>query len=123
MRYIALFFAAVFLWFACLQLNDPDPVLWVVLYLIPVYVSLMTFFRKTNRELLIVLSVFYTSYAINSWLQMTQWEGFFTEGSGMEMKSANQELAREAIGLMICVAAYLVLIVLPFRIKDKSVNN
>ncbi len=123
MRYIALFFAAVFLWFAYLQLNDPDPVLWVVLYLIPVYVSLMTFFRKTNRELLIVLSVLYASYAINSWLQMTQWEGFFTEGSGMEMKSVNQELAREAIGLMICVAAYLVLIVLPFRKKDKSVNN
>lgn len=123
MRYIALFFAVVFIWFAYLQLNDPDPVLWVVLYLIPVYVSLMTFFRKTNLELLIVLSVLYTSYAINSWLQMTQWEGFFTEGSGMEMKSVNQELAREAIGLMICVAAYLVLIVLPFRKKDKSVNN
>ncbi len=115
MRYIALFFAAVFLWFAYLQLNDPDPVLWVVLYLIPVYVSLMAFLKKTNRELLLVLSILYSSYAINSWLQMTKWEGFFTEGSGMEMKSVNQELAREAIGLMICVSTYFVLILLPFR--------
>ncbi len=117
MPYIALFFVIIFLWFAYLQFNDPDPVLWVVLYLIPVYVSLMAFLRKTNRELLIVLSVFYTSYAINSGLQMTQWEGFFTEGSGMEMKSVNQELAREAVGLMIAVFTYLVLIVLSFRKK------
>lgn len=38
---------------------------------------------------------------------MTQWEGFFTEGAGMEMKTLNQELAREAVGLMICVVCFL----------------
>ena len=110
MRYLSLVFFFVFLWFAYLQLNDPDPVWWIVLYLIPAYLTLMNFFNKTNRELLIVLSVLYTSYAINSWLMMTQWEGFFTEGGGMEMKTLNQELAREAVGLMICVSVYIIYI-------------
>ena len=33
------------------------------------------------------------------WLEMTAWEGFMTDG--LAMKTINQELAREAVGLWI----------------------
>lgn len=111
MRYSALLPVIVFLWFAYLQLNDPDPVWWVVIYLIPAYISAMCFLKKSNIELLIVLAMLYGAYAINLWLQMTKWDGFFTQGLGMEMKTMNQELARESIGLMICVVTYLIIVV------------
>lgn len=115
MRYIALLFAIVFLWFAYLQLNDPDSLWWVVIYLVPVYVSFRFFLQKKNNELLILLSILYTACALNSYLQISAWEGFFTEGSGMEMKTVNQELAREVFGLLICVAAYIILLLSPLR--------
>ncbi len=123
MRFIGLFFAFVFLWFAYLQLNDADPIWWATLYLIPAYVSIMFFLQKNNRELLIVLGILYAAYAINSWLQITKWEGFFTENSGMEMKSINQELAREAVGLLICVLTYMAFLLFSFFGKTKLSKN
>jgi hypothetical protein len=40
---------------------------------------------------------------IQLWSEMTAWEGFMTDG--LAMKTMNQELAREAVGLWICSAA------------------
>lgn len=119
MRYISLLFAIIFLWFAYLQLNDPDPVWWVVIYLVPVYVSFMFFQQKKNIELLILLSIVYTAYAINLSLQISTWEGFFTDGSGMEMKTINQELTREVSGLLICVLVYIILLVSSIKKKKQ----
>ena len=50
-------------------------------------------------------------------MQITQYEGFFTEGGGMDMKTKNQELAREASGLLICVFTYLLYAVYSFYIQ------
>lgn len=122
MRYIALFFLAVYLLFAYWQFNDPDPVLWVTLYLIPAFISLRAFMNKYSPETLITLSVLYSAYAINSFLQMTNYEGYFTDGGGLEMKTLNQELAREASGLLICVATFLMYTVY-FFVKKKKVGN
>jgi hypothetical protein len=108
MRYFALFFLLIFLWFAYLQLNDPDPIWWTTLYLVPAYISFKAFRHEYSFELLRVLIVIYSAYAMTSWLAMDHFEGFFTEGAGMEMKTPNQEYAREACGLLICIAVYLV---------------
>ena len=120
MRYIALFFLAVYLLFAYFQINDPDPVLWVTLYLIPAYISFRIFKKKYSPETLIILTVLYSAYSINSFLQMTDYEGFFTEGGGLAMKTLNQELAREAFGLLICVFTFLIYIVYFFVKKERN---
>lgn len=102
MRYVALVFGAIFLVFAYWQWNDPDPVWWISVYLVVVYVLMRVFQGKANRELLGVLAVLYMAGAINSWWQMQGWEGFFTERAGLAMKTVNQELARESAGLAMC---------------------
>ena len=107
MRYIALLLGLLFLLFAYWQFNDPDPVWWVTIYLVAAYCSYRAFMGKFNLELLAVLAVLYAAGTLNAWLQMTAWEGFFSEGSGLAMKSMNQELARESAGLGICLAAVL----------------
>ena len=120
MRYLALAFVAIYLLFAYWQLNDPDPVWWTTLYLIPMYISLRAFQKKFNAELLITLSFLYLSYAINSWMQMTVYEGYFTEGGGLAMKTLNQELAREASGLAICVFTFVMYLVYSYRKAEVS---
>ncbi|MFL5765169.1 MAG: transmembrane 220 family protein [Bacteroidia bacterium] len=120
MRYLALFFLAAFIWFAYLQLNDPDAVWWTTLYLVPAYVSWEAFRGRYSFELLRVLIVLYAAYAVTSWLSMSQYEGFFTEGAGMEMKTPNQEYAREASGLCICIAVYTAYIITAVVRKRKA---
>ncbi len=118
MRYIALFFLAIYLLFAYWQFNDPDPIWWVTLYLIPAFISFRVFRNKYSFETLITLSILYLAYAINSFLQITNYEGFFSEDGGLEMKTINQELAREASGLLICVFTFLVYTVYFFVKKN-----
>lgn len=106
MNYLALFFVPVFLLFAGWQYNDPDPILWGITYLIPAYVAWRAFQGHFNREMLVVLLIWSSGWAISSWSQMTAYEGFFTAHAGLAMKTPNQELAREASGLGICAVAY-----------------
>lgn len=107
MRYFALFFFIIYLLFAYWQINDPDPIWWITLYLIPAYFSWRAFKNQYSLEVFMVLSVLYLAYAANLFQQMTNYEGFFTSGEGLSMKTANQELAREATGLCICVFSYI----------------
>ncbi|HEY0031012.1 MAG TPA: transmembrane 220 family protein [Bacteroidia bacterium] len=107
MRYLSFIFTVIYLLFAYLQLNDPDPILWVTLYLLPAFISFRAFLNQYSSETLILLTVLYSAYAINSFLQMTAFEGFSTEGQGLAMKTSNQELLREGSGLLICIVSFL----------------
>jgi hypothetical protein len=118
MRYFAIFFSAIYVLFAYWQINDPDPVWWVTLYLVPAFISFRAFKKKFSLEVLVILSVLYAACAVNSFQQITNAEGFFTENAGLDMKTMNQELAREASGLSICVFTYLTYSVY-FLIKNK----
>ena len=123
MKYAAAFFGVVFLLFAYWQINDPDPVWWITLYAVLVYASVQVFRGRYNAELFGVLAVLYAAGALNLWLQMTGWEGFFTKGEGLTMKTPNQELARESAGMGIAFAVLLLYAVaaLPKKNKSKSV--
>ena len=117
MRYFSLAFVFIFLLFAYWQFNDPDPIWWVALYLIPAYISFRAFQHKFNTELLIVISFFYLANALNTWQQIKRYEGFFTRGGGLAMKTMNQELAREASGLGICIFTFLAYLIYFLMIK------
>ena len=119
MRYIALLFVPIFLLFAGWQYNDPDPVLWIPIYLVPAYTALKAFFKQNNIELLVILLLVSICAGLNTWLQMSAWEGFFTDGEGISMKTINQELAREACGLWICSVAYLLFLVMALTSKKQ----
>lgn len=98
------FFSLVFALFTYWQLNDPDPILWVPVYATAVYTSLQAMRGKTNPELLIVLFSLSLFAGLQLWVEMTAWEGFLTDG--LSMKTHNQELAREAVGLWIASASF-----------------
>jgi len=102
--YLGAIFAIIFVFFSYWQLNDPDPILWVPIYGVATYVSIQAFRHKSNSELLIVLFVLSATAGLQIWSEMTAWEGFLTDG--LSMKTMNQELAREAVGIWIASISY-----------------
>jgi hypothetical protein len=97
-KYYLLILIVLFFAFAVVQLNDPDPILWIAIYLTTAFL----FFRKINfkkdESLYAVISIIFMLWAINIFPE--QWEGVMLNESGM--KTLNIELGRESLGLVIC---------------------
>jgi hypothetical protein len=111
--FINLFWGIIFLLFASVQFNDPDPVIWIFAYSLTA-VLCFTYLKSTwaikLKWLYLLVGL---AMLVGSVIQFPpQWEGF-----GTEMKTANNELARESIGLLLCG---LVLLVQFFCIKPKA---
>jgi hypothetical protein len=104
--YMGIFFTLTFILFTYWQFNDPDPILWVPIYGVATYVSFQAFRGFVNKEIMIVLFILSTCAGIQQWVEMTAWEGFMTDG--LAMKTMNQELAREAVGLWIASFSFAI---------------
>lgn len=106
----------MFLAFAALQVNDPDPVLWILIYGVMAVVSVMAIFEYYNRKLMIGLAIVYGIYmvilfpGVAEWLQQDDKSVLFDDV--MKMEYPYIEESREFLGLLIC---QLVLAVCFFR--------
>ncbi len=103
-------FTLIFLLFAYWQLNDPDPIIWIPPYLIASYISFKAARNQVNHELLIVAIIMSFAAGLQIWTEMDAWEGFLTDG--LSMKTHNQELARESVGLWISTFSYIIFYIL-----------
>jgi hypothetical protein len=113
MKYLSIFFALMFMAFAALQVNDPDPVLWILIYGVMAVVSVMGIFDYYNRKLLIGLAVLFSVYMIilfpgvSVWFQQDDKSVLFDDVLKMEYPYIEE--SREFLGLLICqvvLAAY-----------------
>ncbi len=96
--------AAMFFLFASVQFNDPDPLIWVLAYSLTAVLSLLFLWRLIAEKLKWVYLGIALVMFIGSFLQFPPtWEGF-----GAEMKTENNELARESIGLLLCGLVLLI---------------
>ncbi len=98
---VALVLAILFVLFAAVQYNDPDPQVWVPIYVVAalacglVYRGLGQWWWFAGLALV---------YAVAAWSQWPPvFEGLWLNQVGM--KTPNVELARESGGLLICAAA------------------
>lgn len=111
----------MFIAFAALQVNDPDPVLWILIYGIMSVVSVMAIFDYYNRKLLIGLGVLYIIYmvilfpGVSEWLQQDDKSMLFDEG--MKMQYLYVEESREFLGLLICLLVLALYLFRSFRRK------
>lgn len=111
MKYIQLFFAAVFFYFVTLQFNDPDPMGWIMIYGFASIASVLTAFderRPYFRYALmgaIAISVIWMATLLPEfihWIEigapsiLSEW----AEGSSLT------EMVREFLGLVICTAIF-----------------
>lgn len=118
MRVFAFLMVILFLGFAAVQYNDPDPYLWIPIYLFPAIVSAMIFTGRRVSPLLLVLgAVVFLVFSYFQW--PAHWEGVALKNG---MKDINIEEGREALGLIICAAVLLLYWVYLTRFKAHAAS-
>ncbi len=110
---INVFVALIFILFAIVQLNDPDPFVWFTLYLLVALLSLVSIFREVPRPLLYGFGLVLLFYAAMHLEFAVEW--IMSENKGElfgEMQEEKQYLegTREFLGLLIALAAVAYLI-------------
>ena len=110
MKYIKLLFSIIFIASAYLQLNDADPLLWVIIYLSGAVLCTLSIFQKENVLLFAIALLTYIIYAVVlfftpdgvwTWLYVHN-----AENIAQDMKAIRPwiENTREFFGLIILAA-------------------
>ena len=94
-RILALIFAALFVWAAILQHNDPDALLWYAIYGVAALACLLYYFNRFHPIFGLILMLIYLAEAFLVWPE--KFEGFSIGEGAIE----NIERGREAVGLLI----------------------
>jgi hypothetical protein len=97
MRIFAIVMAVVYVVFAALQINDPDPYYWIPIYLYATLLSVLFYRGRVPNLLLWVSAVVYLAGAVYMW--PPHWEGVALQHG---MKTFNIEHGRESLGLGMC---------------------
>ncbi len=110
MKLFNVVFLILFVVAACLQYNDPDPYLWIPIYLYGAFLCYRALQNKFDRWLLLVGMAFYATYAIYIFFQphgVLSWVGEHDAESitnSMQAKQPWIETTREFGGLVILLA-------------------
>lgn len=108
MRILNSFLALMFLVFAFLQVNDPDPILWILIYGAMAATSVMAIFEYYIPALMYALFFGYVVYLIILFPGAMDW--FNSQDRSLlfddiaKMQYYYIEEAREFLGLLICEA-------------------
>jgi hypothetical protein len=98
----------MFLGFASVQFNDPDPITWILIYGSMAVVCIMAAFEFYVRWLMILQLVCYTTYCfilfsgIKQWLASADRSLLFDEFAKMQFSYIEE--SREFLGLVICIS-------------------
>lgn len=110
------FFFLVFLAFAFLQLNDPDPLVWVTVYLFSVYTCGSAFRNYYNPMLISIMCLGYLLGALflfpgspSAWLHHEE------AARSLQMDLPFVEEARESMGLAICFLVNVVFLIKGYK--------
>jgi hypothetical protein len=108
MRIVNFLLAVMFLLFAFVQVNDPDPLIWIVIYGTMAVLSVMAIFEYYPAKFLVGLLILLAGYSavyfrgVLEWLQQEDKSALFDEVAKMNHQYIEE--AREFLGLLICIA-------------------
>ena len=115
MRILNSIFALLFMTFAFVQVNDPDPILWILIYGAMAAVSVMAVFEFYMQKFMLALALGYLVYSVvlipGVWEWISSNDRYLLFDDIAKMQYPYIEEAREFLGLMICLfvlAFYLI---------------
>jgi hypothetical protein len=115
MKIVNLVLAVMFLAFAFVQINDPDPLLWIGIYGIMAVTCIMAAFKYYQPVAMYVLLVLFVVYGYILWPGMKEWlaqrDRSVLFDDIAKMQHLYIEEAREFLGLVICDVVLIVQIV------------
>jgi Transmembrane family 220, helix len=109
MKVINFILALIFLLFAFVQINDPDPILWILIYGNMAALCVLAMFKIRFVYWLGATIIFYGIYAglliggAMEWLQSPDRSLLFDDIAKMQYPYIEE--TREFLGLVICIAA------------------
>jgi hypothetical protein len=115
MKVVNFFLAIVFVLFAFVQVNDPDPVIWILIYGAMAVICVLAMFSFYPRKFLIGLLVLFVLYGlvfipgVIEWLKQDNKSALFDEIA--KMRHPYIEETREFLGLFICIAVLVLQLV------------
>jgi hypothetical protein len=108
MKILNIILAIMFVGFAALQLNDPDPFVWILIYFTMTVACTMAAFNKYNRPLMAVQATVYIIYIALLWTGVVEWlrspDRSLLFDDLAKMQYPYIEETREVLGLLICLA-------------------
>lgn len=119
MKVVNFLLAVIFLLFAFVQLNDPDPLIWILIYGAMAVVCIMAMFAYYPMKFLVTLLVAYIAYSlfylggVSDWLKSENKSELFDEVAKMEHLYIEE--SREFLGLMICVVVLVIYVIMARR--------
>ena len=120
-------FAIIFIIFAALQYNDPDPIIWIPIYLYPTYLCLQAARnQKVNKFLYPIGFIGFVSYAVYKMFDengVIDWIKYHNAGniaSTMKAETPWIEESREFFGLIIII---IVMTINYLQIKKMAKTN
>ena len=126
MKILNLVLAVMFILFAFVQVNDPDPVLWILIYGVMAVTCVLAAFGQYYRAVLAGILIGYIAYSFVSlpgvlvWLRSEDKSMLFDDIAKMQYPYIEE--AREFLGLFICILV-LVMHLVRSRIKSRRVLN
>jgi hypothetical protein len=122
MKVVNLLLAVIFLLFAFVQINDPDPVLWILIYGVMAVLCILAAFKVFVKPVYWVLVIAFIVYMIILWPGVREWlsqpELSVLFDDGLKMQHPYIEESREFLGLFICVAVLSVYALRPVQLKN-----
>jgi hypothetical protein len=123
MRILNSILALMFMAFAFVQVNDPDPILWILIYGFMAIVSVMAIFEYYIPALMYALALGFTIYIILLFPGMMDWynspDRSLLFDDIAKMQYTYIEEAREFLGLAICLVV-LAFYILRARLAAKK---
>ena len=107
MKIFNILFAIIFLSFAGLQYNDPDPFLWIAIYGVMVIICGLAAAGKYYAKIMLALAAAYIIYvfllfpAVITWFQSEDRSLLFDDLAKMQFPYIEE--TREFLGLIICL--------------------
>jgi hypothetical protein len=111
MRILNFILAVMFLIFAFVQINDPDPVIWILIYGVMAVMCVLAIFEfyptKVTLGLLLILTLYSFTYVpgVIEWLGSDDKALLFDDIAKMQYPYIEE--AREFLGLLICVGVLI----------------
>jgi hypothetical protein len=119
MKIVNLVLAVMFLVFAFVQINDPDPFHWILIYGAMAVICVMAAFRYYPRVFMIVMLIIYVAYSlvflggVKIWLTQPDKAALFDDVA--KMQNLYIEESREFLGLWICIFVLIMQLILSRR--------
>src|SRR5688572_14552688 len=107
MKILNFILAVMFLIFAFVQVNDPDPLLWIMIYGSMSVLAVLAMFNVYNKNITLILLVLFVAYSliyvkgVREWFSQDNKAELFDDVA--KMQHVYIEETREFMGLWICI--------------------